>query len=110
VISAPSNSRGVIVIDDESISYGIIKEVGIGGEYLSHPETLELCRTEYFSPNLMFRDNFERWDSLGRKRVDVVAHEMLKKRLEAYIKPAIDEGLEKTLIEYAEQRKKQILG
>jgi len=97
-------------ISDKTLSLDIIKEVGIGGEFLSHPKTLELCRSEYFTPKLMFRDNYESWLSKGKMRLDDIAHDNIEKRLESYEKPAIDKSLENDLKRYVEKRKEEIKG
>ena len=99
-----------IEVSDEALSLDIIKEVGIGGEFLSHPKTLELCRTEYYNPLLMFRDNYESWLTRGKKRLDVIAHDRLNERLESYKKPDIGKSLEKDLKNYIEKRKEEIKG
>ena len=97
-----------IEVNDEALSLDIIKEVGIGGEFLSHPKTLELCRTEYYNPLLMFRDNYESWVSKGKNRLDEIAHNSLKKKLEDYEKPDIGKSLERDLKKYIDKRKEEI--
>jgi len=99
-----------IEVSDESLSFDIIKEVGIGGEFLSHPKTLELCRTEYYNPLLMFRDNYEGWLAKGKKRLDEIAQNRLNERLESYKKPDIGKSLEKDLKNFIEKRKEEIKG
>ena len=37
-----------IEVSDQGIDLETIREVGIGGEYLTHPRTFERCRTEFF--------------------------------------------------------------
>jgi len=98
-----------IEINEESLSIDIIKEVGIGGEFLSHPKTFELCRSEYHSSNIMFADSFEGWSAKGRKRLEEFVHETLKERLSMYEKPPIDEGVENELKGFIERRKKDYL-
>ena len=96
-----------IDITDETIDLGTIKGVGIGGEYLTHPKTLELCRTEFFLPDLMNRQDYMSWKATGKKRLDEVAGEILRTRLAAYQKPEIDSGTEQALSEYVAHRKKE---
>ena len=99
-----------IEITDETLSLDIIKEVGIGGEFLSHPKTLELCRTEYYDPLLMFRDNYESWVAKGKKRLDEIAHDSVVNRINSYKKPAIGKSLEDDLKKYIDKRKAEIKG
>ncbi len=92
-------------ISDESIDLATIKEVGIGGEYLTHARTFERCRTEFFIPDLMNRQNYENWSRSGKKKLDEVAADSLSRRLAAYEKPKIDPDIEQELSQYVADRK-----
>jgi trimethylamine--corrinoid protein Co-methyltransferase len=95
-----------IEITDEAIDLGTIKGVGIGGEYLTHPKTLERCRTEFFLPDLMNRQDYMSWKGAGQKRLDELAGEILPSRLAGYGTPEMDSGIEQALSEYVARRKK----
>ncbi|MBF0242775.1 MAG: trimethylamine methyltransferase family protein [Desulfamplus sp.] len=99
-----------IALTDESIDVDMIKTVGIGGQYLTHPKTFKLCRTEFFMPTIMNRMNHDSWTASGKKRVDEVASDKVSQRLAAYKKPEIAPEIEKKLIEYVEKRKGEIAG
>jgi trimethylamine--corrinoid protein Co-methyltransferase len=92
----------------DSIDVNTIKSVGSDGNYLIHETTFKHCRNLY-RPQLFTRDDHQRWYQSGAKTVFEVAAEMLSKRLEAYRKPPIDEGLEQALCEYIAREKKQLL-
>ncbi len=94
-----------LAITDESIDIDIIKEVGIGGQYLTHPKTFKLCRTEFFMPTLMSRKNPDAWAKGGKLRIDEIAEDKVSQRLASYEKPEIDPEIEKQLTEYVENRK-----
>ena len=94
-----------IEITDEAIDVEMIKDVGIGGQYLTHPKTFQLCRTEFFLTKMMNRQNQRGWKEAGSKRVDQVASDMLNQRLAAYEKPDIDPSVEQDLSAYVAQRK-----
>ena len=96
-----------VKIADEAIDLEAIKQVGIGGEYLTHPETLERCRTEFFLPDLLNRKNYTDWKSSEKKRLDERARNIFAKRLIAYKKPDIDPEVERALSEYVDKRKKK---
>ena len=85
----------------ESIDVEAIKTVGAGGQYLTHPKTFKLCRTEFFHPNLMCRQSYEAWSGSGSKRLEQTATEKVAQRLAAYERPDIDPGIEKDLTDYA---------
>ena len=80
-------------ITAESIDLGMIKEVGIGGQYLTQPKTFKLCRTEFFTPRLMSRDTFDAWNSAGKPTALDRAEKEKEKRLADYESPAINPGL-----------------
>lgn len=94
-----------IEISDESLDLATIKEVGIGGNYLTQPKTFELCRTAFFLPELMTVQDFDGWQSKGGKRTDERASDLLNKRLANYEKPDIDPAIESELSEYVTRRK-----
>jgi trimethylamine--corrinoid protein Co-methyltransferase len=91
-----------------SIDVDTIKSVGSDGNYLVHETTFKHCR-ELYQPLLFTRDNFKKWHTNGAKAVSEVATEMLQKRLDAYQKPPIDDGLEQAVNEFAARRKRQLL-
>jgi len=92
----------------ESIDADTIKSVGSDGNYLTHETTFKHCRRLY-QPKLFTRDDYQKWYQKGAKNVTAVAAEVLAKRLEAYERPPIDEGLEQALQEFADRKKKQLL-
>jgi trimethylamine--corrinoid protein Co-methyltransferase len=95
-----------VTITDESIDLDLIKEVGIGGNYLTHPKTYEQCRTAFFLSDLVNRRGFSEWREDGAKRITDRAAEILNERLSAYVKPDIDPRIENDLLSYVQKRKK----
>jgi trimethylamine--corrinoid protein Co-methyltransferase len=55
------------------LSFQTLPQLGIGGQYLTHPKTFKLCRTEFFMPSLMSRKNPDAWIKEGKKRIDKIA-------------------------------------
>jgi len=92
-------------VSDESIDVEMIKTVGIGGQYLTHPKTFKLCRTEFFMTDLMGRMNYDAWSKAGKKRIDQVAEDRVSQRLAAYERPDIDPAIEKELTAYVAAKK-----
>lgn len=95
-----------IEVTDDSIDVEMIKQVGIGGQYLTQPKTFRLCRTEFFMPGLVNRKNHAAWRDEGRKRIDEAASDLVSRRLAAYEKPDIDPGVETDLKNFVSRRKK----
>jgi trimethylamine--corrinoid protein Co-methyltransferase len=94
-----------ITITDESIDLDLIKEVGIGGNYLTHPKTYEQCRTAFYLSNLVNRNGFSGWQEEGAKHITDTAAEILNERMSEYVKPDIDPQLEKDLLTYIQNRR-----
>jgi len=89
-----------ITISDESIDLDLIKEIGIGGSYLTHPKTYDQCRTAFYLSNLVNRNGFSGWQEEGAKHPTDRAAEILNERMSEYVKPDIDPQLEKDLLSY----------
>ena len=94
-----------VEISDASLDLATIKEVGIGGNYLTHPTTFKHCRSLY-QPYLFTRDDYQKWASKGSRCVADKTEKILSDRLAQYEKPPIDQGLEQALIEYVSRQKK----
>ena len=97
-----------VPVTAETLDVDTIKNVGVGGEYLTHPTTLERFRT-LSQAGIFNRRGYTEWIQRGANRVDDEAAISLPERLEAYEKPLIDEGLEKELNDYVVRRKAEIL-
>lgn len=94
-----------VAITKETLDVDTICQVGIGGQYLTHPTTFQQFRT-LSSPNLFNRKDFSRWHAQGARRVEQLASLKLSERLEAYEKPAIEPEIEAALQAYVTLRKK----
>jgi trimethylamine--corrinoid protein Co-methyltransferase len=57
-------------VTDDRIDLPTIKEVGVGGEYLTHERTFEHCRSEFYLPAMMSRTDFESWHNAGKKNLE----------------------------------------
>ena len=65
--------RGVPT-DDEALAVDIIKNVGVGGEFLSHPHTFQNLKENIF-PDLIDRDDRATWEIMGKKTFSGSARE-----------------------------------
>jgi trimethylamine--corrinoid protein Co-methyltransferase len=95
-----------IEISDDTIDVEMIAAVGIGGQYLTHPKTLQRCRTEFYQTDLFGRQNHAGWTSAGARRIDACAAQRLEARLAAYEKPEIDPEVEAALRDYVAKGKR----
>ncbi|WP_022665323.1 trimethylamine methyltransferase family protein [Desulfospira joergensenii] len=102
-----ANIRNILkplIITPESIDADTIKEVGIGGQYLSHPTTFKGFRA-LSQPRLFNRKEFRQWEKQGGRRIDQVASDNLQQRLDTWTKPDLDPEIEASIMDYIEKRK-----
>ncbi|MDW7675529.1 MAG: trimethylamine methyltransferase family protein [Bacillota bacterium] len=88
-----------IEIDEKTLAAEVIEAVGPGGNYLSHPHTVNYLRTEAFIPELANRMNFDMWKEAGCKDIGQKAREKVCQIL-AKAEPILyDERILKQLME-----------
>ncbi len=56
-----------IRVDDETLAFDLIKEVGPGGNFATAKHTRRFMRTEHYLPTLSDRDSRADWESKGSK-------------------------------------------
>ncbi len=93
-----------VAITDETIALDTIKDVGIGGEFLSHPKTFEHFRNEHYDTTLFNRLGLSQWEQNGGKDLLVRAEEAVRQRLESYEKPELDPEIEQRIDRYIENK------
>ncbi len=85
-----------------------IKEVGIGGQFITQDRTVRFCRTEPFRSPLMNRLPFEKWENLKYKNFQEKAWLLAQKRLEEHHQPAMEADILRELSNYVQKRKDEI--
>lgn len=89
-----------VEISDEAIDFDSIRDVGPAGEYLTHPSTLKLCRSEFMPTQIMNRLAFDSWQAQGAPDIYARVGKVLDQRFETYQKPDMDPAIEKDLESY----------
>ncbi len=56
-----------IRVDDETLAFDLIKQVGPGGHFVSAKHTRRFMRSEHYEPTLSDRDNRDDWEANGSK-------------------------------------------
>ena len=97
-----------IDVSEDAIDVETIKRVGIGGQFLTQPETLRRCRTELYTTDFFSRQNHAGWTAAGSQRIDQRATENVAQRLAIYEKPAIDPQVEAALAAFVAERKQAV--
>jgi trimethylamine--corrinoid protein Co-methyltransferase len=60
-------------VNEETIAFDVIKEVGIGGNFLAHPHTASSFRKEFWFPDLMERMPWGAWNAQEVKGLEAKA-------------------------------------
>ncbi len=94
-----------VEITDETLALDAIKRVGSGGSFLMEPMTAMRCRTEFFLPDLSYRNNHTKWEEAGRPHMIDTASKKVQERLEAYTKPDMEPAVEKELMAYVQSKR-----
>ena len=76
-------------VTDERIDLDSIKSVGIGKEYLTHPQTLAHCRSEFYLSSTMSRDDFATWRDKGKLQLAEKLTQAFQQRIAEYMQPDI---------------------
>jgi trimethylamine--corrinoid protein Co-methyltransferase len=87
-------------ITPEKLAMDAIKEVGPGGEYLTHMHTFQHFKQEFYSPIMEERDNFTSWSNKGGLTMEQQANTKYKKILKSYEEPDMDPDIRKDLDTY----------
>jgi len=72
-----------VIVNEESIAFEVIKEVGHGGSFLGHKHTFSNFRKELWMPELLERRNWDAWERDGSCDIYEVAREKVLEMLEA---------------------------
>ncbi|MGD8963405.1 MAG: trimethylamine methyltransferase family protein [Desulfobacterales bacterium] len=83
--------KGIEVTDD-SLALDLLKEIGPGGEFLSHDHTFDHFR-DWFQPTVIDRSNWETWTNAGSKTYQDRLVPEVDRLLEAHQPEPLDEKL-----------------
>jgi trimethylamine---corrinoid protein Co-methyltransferase len=96
--------RTGLVVDEGTLAFDTIAEVGPGGLFLAHEHTLERFRTDAFMSPLFRSQAYPTWVKLGSQEADEIATGEWKKLLGSYVDPGIDETVDAEMREYIDRR------
>jgi trimethylamine--corrinoid protein Co-methyltransferase len=72
-----------IRVDDETLAFDLIKQVGPGGNFVTAKHTRQYMRSEHYSPLLSDRNSREDWESKGKKVTWERASEIVKEIMDS---------------------------
>lgn len=71
-----------IRVDDETLAFDLIKEVGPGGNFITAKHTRRFMRREHYQPTLSDRNSRDNWEAKGKKAAWETASEKVRAILE----------------------------
>lgn len=94
-------SRG-ITVDEETLAFDAIKEVGPQGTFVTCDHTAENFRDELYFPTLSDHAAYGNWKAAGSKPIEQVANEKWHKILDDYVEPTLTPDIDKELQKFIE--------
>ncbi|WP_309493548.1 trimethylamine methyltransferase family protein [Candidatus Hecatella orcuttiae] len=79
-----------IEVNEDTLAVDIIKEIGIGGNFIKHKHTKKYFRQEQWMPQLSDRTTREEWEQGGGKDLFQVAKEKVKEILSVHQPEPLD--------------------
>jgi trimethylamine---corrinoid protein Co-methyltransferase len=97
-------------VNEETLAFPVIAEVGPGGNYLTHRHTLTHLRKELWVPrSLWTRDSFENWESKGKTSMMDRARGKLEEVLSLHEVAPLDVKLEQELNKIVDSARRELL-
>ncbi|ATW27879.1 trimethylamine methyltransferase family protein [Candidatus Formimonas warabiya] len=84
-------------VNQETLAFDVIKEVGPGGHFLDKEHTFHHFRGEFYRPALSNRTTYEMWKENGSRQAMEVANKKWKEILSNYQPPELPAQVDKAL-------------
>ena len=91
---------GNLVVDEDSVAMGAMRDVGAGGHYFGTKHTLERYDKAFYEPILSDWRNFENWSEAGGETADVRANKIWKEVVAKSPDTMLEAGLEEEVAGY----------
>lgn len=95
-------------VNEQTLAYDAIREVGIGGQFLGHPHTHEHFRNELWLPDLFNGANYEAWLSAGGRSILARARDKVLAILASHHPRGISEKTEAALLSLLQKYAKEL--
>jgi trimethylamine---corrinoid protein Co-methyltransferase len=93
-----------VVVDDASLAFDAMQDVGPGGHFFGTEHTQSRYRTAFHKPMLSDWRNFETWEEAGSPEVPGKANRIWKQLLAAYEPPPMDAAVREELEAFVARR------
>jgi trimethylamine--corrinoid protein Co-methyltransferase len=79
-----------VVVDDDSMAFSAMEEVGPGGHFFGAQHTLQRYATAFYQPLISDWRNFPNWEAAGSPTAEKKANALWKQALAEYREPYLD--------------------
>jgi trimethylamine--corrinoid protein Co-methyltransferase len=100
--------RAGLVVDEESLAFDVLADVGPGGIFLAHEHTLARFRSDVFMSPLFRSQAYPSWVKQGSPTADEVATGEWHRLLDSYVDPGIDDAVDEELRAYVDRRRREL--
>jgi len=97
-----------IIVNDETLSVDVIRELGIGKDYMSHASTYKHMRSQS-QVQLIDRRMREDWEAAGSMDIYKRAHARVLEILETYEPPPLPANVLNTIQSIVEEAEKELV-
>lgn len=104
-----TQSMAPMIVNEDTLGFDAIKEVGPGGHFFGSAHTLERYENAFYHPLLTESRTYETWAEQGKETAEHRANKLWKQMLSEYEKPSMESGVEDELKDFVARRKREIL-
>ena len=97
-----------LVVDEASLGFDAIADVGPGGHFFGTAHTLERYETAFYRPLVSDWRNFETWQADGARTATQRANAIWKRLLAEAVPPPLDPAVVEALDAFVARRKREI--
>lgn len=91
-----------VEVNEETLAYDVIEEIGPKGLFLTHDHTMDYFKTEFYRPTLSNRQAFAQWKDEGSVSAEERANQKWKQILADYQEPSLSPEIDADLKKYLE--------
>jgi trimethylamine--corrinoid protein Co-methyltransferase len=96
-------------VNEDTLAVEVLREIGPGGNFLTHPHTLQYLHKNRWMPKITNRESWETWEKTGRKNMRARAKEEVKKILQTCSSRYLSEDKEKEIDRIAKELQRKVL-
>jgi trimethylamine--corrinoid protein Co-methyltransferase len=96
-----------IEVNEETLGFEAMREVGHGGHFFGTQHTLDRYETAFYSPILSDWRNYESWEEAGAHTATERANKLYQEILADFEPPPLDEARSDELTEFVARRKEE---